>query len=129
MGTQSTDSLLQLIQQMGLKEGNQILDVNGNTMAAGNSSVPLYADASGNFQAGAYPFAIPFVAAANQTTIAALSIEGQSTGTANDLMHQTLVQGSNVTTFTSQGFIRVAITDDAGNITNGFYYIQVGTLS
>lgn len=129
MGTQGNDSLQQLIQQMGLKEGNQVLDSNGNAAAAANLSVPLYADAAGNLQAGGLPFALQLLAGVQNTSNSALAVEGSSTGSANELMHQTLVSASNVTTVTNQAFIRITLTDDAGNITNGAYYIPVATLS
>lgn len=92
-------------------------------------SVPLFTDANGKLGAAGFPFVLPLLAGVTSTANAVFSVEGSSTGTANDLMHQTLVAAANVTTFTSQGFIRVALIDDAGNITNGSYYIQVGTLS
>ncbi len=127
MAEELPHGLYALIQTIGLKIGNAILNATGNAGMA--TSVPLFADANGNMNAAGFPFAVQLLAGVTSTANSVLAIEGSSTGTANDLMHQTLVQGANVTTFTSGGFARVTVTDDAGNITNGQYYVQFGTLS
>lgn len=118
MSTQSNDSLLALIQQLGIKLGNQFIGSNGLPTGAGN---PLSLDVNNALQAiGLMPI--------TQTTITegVLSITG--TG-AQDIMTQTLVGGADATTFTKSGFIRVKITDAGGRVVNGYHYIQVGTLT
>lgn len=106
--------------------GNQMKTPAGVAVSA---STPVFVDSNSNLQVGNIPFSMPLMAGVTSTSATVVSVEGSSTGSANELMHQTLVAGANVTTFTSGGFLRVAITDDAGNITNGSYYIQFGTLS
>jgi hypothetical protein len=109
-----------------MKIGNEILDSTG---VVGTASTLIYSDSSGKLAQGNIPFAVPLHAGVTDTSYSALDIKGSSTLTANDIMHQTLVAGAGVTTFTKTGFIRVTITDSAGNITDGAHYIQIGTLS
>lgn len=92
----------------------------------GVAASALYADTNGNLASGGV---VPFISGITNTAAAFFSVEGSSTNTANDLMHQSLVAGANVTTATKQAFLRVTLTDDAGNITNGDYYIQLNSLS
>lgn len=127
MARQSADDLENQITATGLTVGNTVRQGSANLPVT--PSLPLFADSNSNLNAAGFPFSVPFLAGVTSTSNSFASIEGSSTGTANDLMHQTLVLGANVTTFTSQGFARVTITDDAGNITNGQYYVQFGTLS
>lgn len=129
MSTQENGSLEALIKRIlkGIRTGMAII-VDSSEVAA-TASVPVYSDANSNVQVGGFPFVVPFVAGVTNTANAVFSVEGSTTGSANELMHQTLVLGSSVTTFTKTGFIRVTVTDDAGNITNGDHFIQIGTLS
>lgn len=125
--TQDNNSLEALIRQGRIQIGNEIKDANGNTVVGSASGGgPVYVDANGRFAAGAMPIAMLFNA--NATSNSVLSIEGQSTTTANDLMHQTLVVGANATA-TIAGYYRVTVTDDAGNITVGAYYAPFYTLN
>lgn len=126
MAFETIDNVVTLINQMGLKIGNLFRSSTGGAATA--STLP-YIDANSLLQSGNIPFTIPMFAGVTDTSFSVMSIAGQSTGTANDLMHQTLVAAANVTTFTSGGFARVTITDNAGNITNGQYYVQFGTLT
>lgn len=80
-------------------------------------------------QAGTSPLSRLVITGVANTGTSIGSITGATTLTANDIMHQTLVAGSGVTTLTYAGFARVSIVDQAGNITNGDYYIPFGTLS
>ncbi len=122
----ANDSIEGLIGSGNLTVGNVIKAAN---LSPTTASVPLFSDANSKLNAAGFPFALQLLAGVTNTINSVVAIEGSSTGTANDLMHLTLVQGLNVTTFTSQAFFRVTLTDDAGNITNGQYYIQLGTLS
>ena len=88
----------------------------------------LYADANKVPQTGNLPFEIVHSGVAN-TASAIVEYQANSTLTANHLMHGTFVAGAQVTTFTKTGFIRVKITDDGGNLTDGYHYIQIGSLS
>ncbi len=92
-------------------------------------STPVYVDSTGRLVQGNIPFSLPLAAGATDTNFAVMNIIGSSTLTANDIMHQTLVAGAGVTTWTKTGFIKVNVTDNAGNITSGDHYIQFGTLT
>lgn len=126
MSLENTDGLYDLIRNFTLKVGNLIKDLVG---ASASASVPLYSDSNSKLAAGGFPFALQLLAGVTDTSFSVAAITGSSTGSANELMHQTLVDGAQVTTFTKTGFLRVTITDSAGNITNGAHYIQIGTLT
>lgn len=126
MSLENTDGLYDLIRNFTLKVGNLIKDLVG---ASASASVPLYSDSNSKLAVGGFPFALQLLAGVTDTSFSVAAITGSSTGSANELMHQTLVDGAQVTTFTKTGFLRVTITDSAGNITNGAHYIQIGTLT
>lgn len=127
MSTPNPDGLKIEIDQGRMRVGNQIQLSTGLPATA---STLMFSDSSSNLSASAtLPFTPVLAAGTTSTSSSALSISGSATLTANDIMHQTLVAGAGVTTFTSAGFARVTVTDAAGNITNGDYYIQFGTLS
>lgn len=126
MSLENSDGLYDLIRNFTLKVGNLIKDLVG---ASASASVPLYSDSNSKLAAGGFPFALQLLAGVTDTSFSVAAITGSSTGSANELMHQTLVDGAQVTTFTKTGFLRVTITDSAGNITNGAHYIQIGTLT
>lgn len=114
-----TDNLLRHINNDRMQVGNKVLNSAGTD--AVSSSNPLSTDSTGLLQvSGLLPI--------TQTTITegVLSITG--TGAA-DVMTQTLVSGSDATTWTKSGWIRVKVTDSGGRFTNGYHYIQVGTLT
>lgn len=121
MSTPNSDGLKQEIDAGRMRVGNQVQLASGLPAAV---SAPLATDASGNLAAGT-----PLVMAALTTAVAFLDFTGQSTGSADEMMHNTIVAGANVTTWTKTGFIQVNITDSGGNVTNGKHYIQFGTLS
>lgn len=100
-----------------------------DTGTAPVASTPVYLDSNTQLASGGFPFAVQLVSGVTDTSAAVMAVTGSSTLTANDIMHQTLVAGAGVTTWTKTGFIKVNITDSAGNITNGDHYIQFGTLS
>lgn len=126
MSLENSDGLYDLIRNFTLKVGNIIRDLVGG---AATASSPLYVDSSSKLAVGGFPFALQLLAGVADTSFSVAAVSGSSTGSANELMHQTLVDGATVTTFTKTGFMRVTITDAAGNITNGAHYIQFGTLS
>ena len=126
MSTESNDSLNAKILAMRLQIGNEVLGSNG---LVGSPSMLLYADSAGKLAQGNIPFMVPLHAGVSNTGYSVMEIKGYSTLTDNDIMHQTLVAGAGVTTFTKTGFIRVNIIDSAGNITDGSHYIQIGTLT
>ena len=82
-----------------------------------------------NLQNGTAPLSRLVITGVANTATGFASFTGASTLTANDIMHQTLVDGAGVTTFTKTGFLRVSIVDTAGNITDGDHYIQFGSLT
>ena len=50
-------------------------------------------------------------------------------GTAADnILTQTLVASADVTTFTPTGYLKVYISDDGNQITDGYYYLQFGNI-
>lgn len=122
MSTPSTDGLKLELDAGKMKVGNFVMDANG--VAIPNAS-PMFVDSNGLMAA-----TLPVVMAtgASNTGISMLSLRGSATGTANDLMHLTLVAGAN-TTLTIAGYYRITVTDDAGVITNGAYYAPFYTLS
>lgn len=93
------------------------------------ASKPVYADSSSVPQTGEFPFAVPVDVSDQATTSAALKITGVSTLSATGPLNNTLVSGGAVTTFTATGYIRVQIVDEGGNVTDGFHYVQVGSLA
>lgn len=115
------------------------LEIRENSNMAGNpvklsTGLPAVASShyfvDANSQVGTGPFPFPVQVSGLPSTISAtLDLTGASTASATGPMTNTIVAAAQTTTFTSAGFIRVAITDSAGNLTSGFYYINVGTLS
>ncbi len=126
MGTPGIDALDAKINALGLFIGNIVYSGDMATMAT--ASKPLYVDASNKLAAAAIPFSLP-VSGGTVTSATFFNITGASTGEANTQMTYPLVAGGNVTTFTKTGFIKVTVTDSAGNVTNGDHYIQIGTLT
>lgn len=123
----SNEAVQASIAARGLQEGNYIRTGAGVVNTA-DASTPLYVDSSAQLQAGSIPFVFPLAAGATDTSFSVVSITGQATGTANDLMHQTLVLGANATA-TIAGYYRVTVTDAAGVITTGAYYAPFYVLS
>lgn len=121
MSTPSTDGLKLEIDQGRMRVGNQVQLATGLPAVA---SQPLMTDASGNLAA-----ATPLLMSALTTAVSFLDVTGQSTTSADEMMHNTLVAGASVTTWTKTGFIQINVTDAGGNITAGKHYIQFGTLS
>lgn len=118
MPTPGLDAIEAEIQQGKMKVGNRVVDANNNAVTG---SVPLSVDVNGLLQALAlFPITQPVI------TEGVVSITG--TG-AQDIMTQTLVSSSDATTWTKTGWIRVKITDAGGRLTNGYHYLQVGTLT
>lgn len=104
--------------------GNPVKD---STKLPLTTSKGLYAD-SNSALATAAPFPL-IVSSSEATTTAVADIRGASTLSASGPMTNTIVAGSAATTFTAAGYVRVAVTDSAGNVTAGNYYLQFGTLS
>ena len=83
-----------------------------------------------NVVSGTTPLRVLKVSGIVNTATAGINVTGASTtDNADTLMQGQLVSGARVTTFTKTGFIQVQVTDEAGNITDGVHYIQIGTLS
>ena len=108
----------------------------GETITGGTASKPVYADSDGNLATGNLPFATTMagvvVSGLANTATSAVNVTGESNPTVgylDTLMTGQLVLGSNVTTWTKTGFIRVSVTDSTGNLTDGDHYLQIGTLT
>lgn len=100
----------------------------GKLAATGvTASKPVYIDSSSVPQTGGFPFTVPMLGGTLTTSTAIMSIQGSATGSDDELMHLTLVKGANATA-TIGGFFRATITDDAGVITTGSYYVPFYTL-
>ena len=107
MSSISPDAVREELRLAGITGGQTIADIQDGTRPLSRLVITGVADTGTSFS----------------------SLTGASTLTDNDIMHQTLVAGAGVTTLTYSGFARVSIVDQAGNITNGDYYIPFGTLS
>lgn len=124
MSTQDNNSLEAKINAIGLKVGNDVLASTGLPTTA---SQLLFVNANKQLAQGDLPFTVPLAAGVTDTSFAAMSVKGQATGTANDLMHLTLVAGANATA-TIAGYYRLTVTDSAGVIVTGDYYAPFYTL-
>lgn len=119
--SENPDSLYTLIN----KTGGTLKTAAGATVSA---SAPLYVDSNSTLATGNIPFALPLFSGVTSTSASVISIEGSATGSANELMHLTLVAGANATA-TVAGYYRITLTDDAGVITSGAYYAPFYTLA
>jgi hypothetical protein len=144
MSSPSADAVKTEIDQSKMKVGNIITATTGLPTTASalpyvdsasklaatavTASKPVYINSSSIPQTGAIPFSVP-VSLGTSTTATFLNVTGYSTASADTMMTFPLVAGGNVTTFTKTGFIKVTVTDTAGNLTDGDHYIQIGTLS
>jgi hypothetical protein len=122
MSSSTPDSVKAEIEGGKMKVGNTVADATG---AAITIPAPLFVDAN-----GAMATSLPtiFATGAANTGVAVMDIRGSATGTANDLMHLTLVAGANATA-TIAGYMRISVTDAAGVITTGAYYAPFYTLA
>ena len=144
MPTPPIDSLVQLINER-LKIGSDVysnknvanqttsslvyVDSAGKLGATSvTASKPVYIDSSSVPQTAGFPFAVPMLAGVTSTSASVITIQGSATGSANELMHLTLVLGANATA-TIAGWYRATVTDDAGVITTGDYYVPFYTLA
>lgn len=122
MSTPTPDGLKAEIDQGKMKVGNPVVDATGVPVA---TAAPMAVGADGNMAASLPTI---FATGAANTGIAFASYSGSATGSANELMHLSLVKGSNATA-TIAGYRRVTITDAAGVITSGDYYEPFYTLA
>ena len=146
MSTQDNNSLEALIRKAGVRLGLIVKDDSPDTTTAANANVyidanskiqasamtaskPVYVDSNSVPQSAALPFSLPIVANGTSTTQTFLNLTGSSSESGSNDMGLQLVKGSDYTTFTKSGAIKVTITDSAGNLVNGDHYIQIGTLS
>lgn len=117
MPTPPIDSLKEMIDKQGL---NTFLN------ATPAVSKPVYVDSSSKLQAGAVPFSLPITP--SSATVTFLNVTGAAT---SDVMTTNVVVdgAGGATTFTKKGYIKISITDTGDVMTDGDYYIQVGTLT
>jgi hypothetical protein len=129
MATQDNNSLEAKINNStgGIRVGSNALvaDVGLNSLVS--ASNPIYVDSSSKVAVGDLPFPLVLAAGSTNTGFAVASIKGSATGSANELMHLTLVAGANATAVIA-GYYRVTVTDAAGVITSGDYYAPFYTL-
>ena len=125
--TQDNNSLEAKINALSMRIGN---DVNLADPQAGKAtaSTLLYVDSNQKLAQGDVPFPVVLAAGSTDTSFSAMSIKGSATGSANELMHLTLVKGANATA-TIAGYTRITVTDAAGVITTGAYYMPFYTLA
>ena len=63
------------------------------------------------------------------STVFDITASSSATKTATNSMYNTLVHSTGATTFTTTGYVRVKITDSAGNLVDGDHYIRLGSLT
>ena len=123
MSTPTPDGLKKEIEENSNVVGNPV-KASDNTPAT--ASKPIYVDSSSDLASGAFPFSVPITPSA--ATVTFLNVTG--TGTADVMTSNVVVDGTGgATTFTKKGYIKVSITDTGDVLTDGDYYIQVGTLT
>lgn len=123
MSTPTPDGLKKEIEENANVVGNPVKLA---TLAPATASKPIYVDSNSKLAAGAIPFSVPITPSTATTTF--LNVTG--TGTADVMTTNVVVDGAGgATTFTKAGYIKVSITDTGDVMTDGDYYIQVGTLT
>jgi hypothetical protein len=129
MATQDNNSLEAKINALGgIRVGNSVVDADVGLNSLVSASQPIYVDSSSKVAVGDLPFVLPLAAGVTDTSFSLLSLKGSATGSANELMHLTLVAGANATA-TIAGYYRVTVTDSNGVITTGAYYAPFYTLA
>lgn len=119
MSSPTPDSVKAEIDAGRMKVGNAVLTAAG-AVASPTKISQMTTDASGNLQV---TDALPV----HQNTITAALITARASGTTG-VLTQTFVIGSDVTTATIGGYIRVGITNDGTGIATGSYYLPVYTI-
>lgn len=128
MATQDNNSLDAKIDGLNrVRLASNVVGEDVGLNSAATASQPLYVDSSSKLASGDIPFPLVLAAGSTNTGYSLTSLKGSATGSANDLMHLTLVKGSNATA-TIAGYYRVTVTDAAGVITTGDYYAPFYTL-
>lgn len=128
MSTPNLDGLKLELDAGKMKEGNAVVDELQALQTGTDLNAFMFVDGNSTMQVGPLPFAAPLAAGVTSTSNSVLAIEGSATGSANELMHLTLVAGANATA-TIAGYYRVSLVDDAGVITSGAYYAPFYTLN
>lgn len=124
MSTPSGDSVRAEIIENALKVGNPVKDSIGIPILTANA---LSVDSNGSMAATS-PLPVT-VSSSQATTTALMSFTGASTLSATGPLTNTIVATAAVTTFTVTGYARVALTDNAGNVTSSNYYVAFGTVA
>lgn len=123
----SNEAIQASIRASAMREGVQVLDLDGTPQSGADLNAFMFTDTAGTMQVGPLPFAAPLFAGVTNTGFSVAAISGSATGSANELMHLTLVSGANATAVIA-GYYRVTVTDNAGVITTGDYYAPFYTL-
>lgn len=124
MSSTTADSVQEMVEGGKLKIGNEVKE---STQLPTSASKPLYVDSSSKLAGGAFPFPVEVSNLSTTGTVFA-KFSGSSTLSENSLYTQ-IVAASGATTFTTTGYLRVTITDAAGNVTDGDHYIRIGSLT
>ena len=117
MATPSIDQVTQLVREAVLRDdgtAGSILFLDTNKKVAQDNDALSFDPVNKNLQ-------LKQAAA----TLPALKVTGKSTA---DVLTQTLVAGASVTTATKAAFVRVAVVDSNGVLTDGNYYIELFTI-
>ena len=137
MSSPSPDAVKTEIDQGRMKVGNEVLKAVGTVISG---LYQLAVDSAGKLveitssvgslihaqQSSTTGTDTPILVEQQAITLPALKITGRS---AADVLVNTLVAGASVTTATKAGFVRVAIVDSAGVMTDGSYYLEVFTIT
>lgn len=77
---------------------------------------------------GTAPLSVVKVSGIESSGSAFMNVTGRSTLADAGSLYTTIVAAAGMTTYTVTGYLRVRITDEAGNVTDGDHYIQIGTI-
>jgi hypothetical protein len=125
MSSTTADSVRDELSQKAMAIGNYVT-VNTTGATSSTNALP-YIDSSGKLDSGEVPFPVRMSAGITDSSYATMIIKGRSSLSADELYHCNLVvSAATVTTFTTSGYLRVNVTDEGGNITDGYYYVPFG---
>lgn len=118
----SGDAARAEIRENALVTGNPVKDSNKFPITTGANA--MYMDSNSALATGP---ALPLtVTSAMATTTSLLSL---SAATQTGSLTNTFVASAQVTTATIAGYIRITVTDTAGNLTTGGYYMPIYTIA
>lgn len=113
----SNEGVQAQIKARGLYAGNRVLNASDAVVTA---EANLRTNANSELEA-----VVPLTAVQNTDGGALLDL----TGTTGATLTSTFIESATVTTFTNVAYARINIVDDAGTLTDGGYYVLVGTIT